>query len=112
MILRTEHRELLRRLTLNDEQALNEVLTDRGSGRQELLDDRSRALVKFAGLITLSAEIASLQVARDAAWAAGVRDVELVDTVVAVAPIVGTIKMASIIPRLAIAMETTQPLGS
>ena len=104
MTLGSEHRELLRRLTLNDEKTLRQVISGRNVGRQ-LLDDQTRALVKLAGLVALEAGIASLQVARDEVWATGAGDEEIVDTVLAVAPIVGTRRVASTAPRLAIALE-------
>jgi alkylhydroperoxidase/carboxymuconolactone decarboxylase family protein YurZ len=100
MPLSTEHRELVRRLTLNDERVLSEVMSGESPGSAELLDERTRALVRFAGLIALDSETASLQAARDASWAAGAVDEEIVDTVVAVAPIVGTARVDSIVPRL------------
>ncbi len=103
--LSEENQRLLRRLTLNDETALNDVMCDRGVGGATLLDDRTRSLVRLAGLVARSAELASLQVALDAAWAAGARDEEIVDAVVAVAPIVGSAKIASVIPHLAIALD-------
>jgi alkylhydroperoxidase/carboxymuconolactone decarboxylase family protein YurZ len=106
MPLSTEHRELVRRLTLNDERVLSEVMSGETPGSAGLLDERTRALVRFAGLIALDSETASLQAARDAAWATGAVDEEIVDTVVAVAPIVGTARIDSIVPRL------TRILGS
>lgn len=106
MTLKAEHRELLRRLTLNDEGVLKDVLSGRVQSEGRLLDDRTRALVKLAGLVALDAEIASLQVARNEVWAAGAGDEEIVDTVAVVAPIVGTTRIASILPRLVIALES------
>lgn len=106
MTLGTEHRELLRRLTLNDERTLRHVISGRKMGKQALLDDQTRALVKLAGLVALEAEIASLQVGRDEVWASGAGNEEIVDTVIAVATIVGTTTLASTIPRLAIALDS------
>jgi alkylhydroperoxidase/carboxymuconolactone decarboxylase family protein YurZ len=100
MPLNTEHRELVRRLTLNDEGALSEVMSGDSPGSAALLDDRTRALVRLAALVALDSEVASFQAARDAAWAVGVIDEEIVDTVVAVAPIVGSARIDSIVPRL------------
>jgi len=106
MTLRTEHRELLRRLTLNDEKTLRQVISGRKVGKRRLLDDRTQALVKLAGLVALDAEITSIQVVRDELWATGVDVEEIVDTVIAVAPIVGTARVASTIPRLAITLDS------
>jgi len=105
MALAQEHRELLRRLTLSEEKTLLQVVSGRKVGKQTLLDPRTRALVKLAGLVALEAEIASLQVARDEIWATGAGDEEIVDTVLAVAPIVGASRVASTVPRLMIALE-------
>ena len=106
MTLGTEHRELLRKLTLNDEKTVRQVISGRKVGKQKLLDDRSRALVRLAGMVALNAEIASLQVARDEVWASGGGDEEILETVMTVAPIVGTTRLASTLPRLAITLET------
>lgn len=103
MSLGTEHRELLRRLTLNDEKTLRQVVSGR---KGSLLDDRTRALVKLAGLVALDAQIASLQVAREEVWATGIGDEAIVDTVIAVAQIVGATRVASTIPRLAIMLDS------
>ncbi|MFZ0013974.1 MAG: hypothetical protein WAL25_07650 [Acidimicrobiia bacterium] len=105
MTLTTEHRELLRRLTLNDEGSLRMVMSGGNADNPRLLDDRTRALVKLAGLVALDAEIASLQVARDEVWASGARDEEILYAVMTVAPIVGTARIATTIPRLSIALE-------
>lgn len=106
MALGPEHRKLLRRLTLNDERALKGVLSGRKQGKETLLDDRTRALVRVAGLVALDAEGASFQVARDEVLATGAGDEEIVDTVVSVAPIVGMTRTASIVPRLATVLKT------
>ena len=105
MTLRTEHRELLRRLSLCDEKTLRQVISERKAGRQRLLDDRTRALVRLAGLIALGAEVASLQVARDEILHSGAGDEEIVDTFLAVAPIVGTTRIELALPRLAITLD-------
>lgn len=106
MSLKTEHRDLLRRLTLHDEVTLRQVMVGRGDTKRGLLDDRTRALVRLAGLVALGAEIASLQVVRDEIWGTGGDDMEIVDTVLTVAPIIGPTRIATVVPRLALALET------
>lgn len=106
MTLGKQHRELLRRLTLNDEKMLGHVVSGRKVGNRALLDDQTRALVKVAGLVALEAEISSLQVGRDEVWASGAGNEEIVDTVIAIAPIVGSTALASTIPRLTIALDS------
>ncbi|HXV72287.1 MAG TPA: hypothetical protein VEB69_12925 [Acidimicrobiia bacterium] len=105
MALRKDHRELLRRLTLNDERTLRQVISGSKESKQQLLDDRTRALVRLAGLVALGAEIASLQVARDEILKVGAGDEEIVDTVLAVSSIIGITRVESAIPRLAIALD-------
>lgn len=105
MSLGTEHRELLRRLTLNDEKTLRQVVSGRETGRETLLDDGTRALVKLAGLVALDAQIASLQVVLDEVWTTGAGDEEIVETIMAVAEIVGATRVVSTIPRLAITLD-------
>ena len=101
MILGKQHRELLRRLTLSDEKVLRHVVSGRRVGKHTLLDDRTRALVKVAGLVALEAEIASLQVGRDEVWASGAGNEEIVDTVIAIAPIVGSTTRRNVCTRVA-----------
>jgi alkylhydroperoxidase/carboxymuconolactone decarboxylase family protein YurZ len=105
MSLSADHCELLRRLTLNEEKVLKAVVSDRRR-KEMLLDERTRALVKLGGLIALDAEVPSLQVAREAIHAAGAGDREIVDTVEAVSPIVGSSRVSSTIPRLIMAMSS------
>jgi alkylhydroperoxidase/carboxymuconolactone decarboxylase family protein YurZ len=103
MALTTNHRELMRRLALCDEGTLSKVMSGRIPG-EALLDHHTRALVRLAGLVALGSETASFQVARDEAWAAGADDEEILETVIVVAPFVGTTRIASIIPQLDAAM--------
>lgn len=105
MALVDRHRELLRRLTLNDERALSDLVSGGDLIDEPLLDGWTRGLVRIAALAALDAQLESLQAARDAALAAGASDEEILASVVAVAPIVGTARIASVAPRLAVAMD-------
>ncbi|MGH8952167.1 MAG: carboxymuconolactone decarboxylase family protein [Acidimicrobiia bacterium] len=100
-MLEAQQRDLLRRLTLNDEKALRDVITGRIYGSDTLLDDKNRALVKVAALVALDSETASLQAGVDVAHAAGAADEEIIETVLVIAPIVGTTRIGSANPRLA-----------
>ena len=100
-MLEAQQRELLRRLTLNDETAVKDVMTERIPGSNSLLDAKNRALVKLAALVALDSETASLQAGVDVAHAAGAADEEIVETVLVIAPIVGTTRISSANPRLA-----------
>lgn len=104
MTLKAEHRELLRRLTLNDTKTMRRVMSQRRIGTQRLLDDRTSALVLLAGLFALNAEITTLQVARDELLETGAADEEIVATYFAVLPIVGTARIDTALSRLTIAL--------
>jgi alkylhydroperoxidase/carboxymuconolactone decarboxylase family protein YurZ len=97
--LKSAHQELLRRLTLSDEIALTDVM----AGRFDLepgLEERTRCLVRLAGLIALDAKTSLLHAATEAAFAAGAKDEEIVEVMAVVAPIVGSIRMTAVIPRM------------
>lgn len=103
--VKAHHRELLRRLALNDEAALARVLSGHDPAIESLISDRTRALVRLAGLVALDSETASLQAAVGNAQAAGVPSEEIVETVLVIAPIVGATRISSIVPRLELALE-------
>jgi len=98
------HFELLRRLALNDELALNQVM----SGRRiepPLLDEKTSALVRVAAMVALeSGGPPSYQWAVDAAHASGAEDEEIVQLLLAVAPIVGVARVNAAAPNLASAL--------
>jgi alkylhydroperoxidase/carboxymuconolactone decarboxylase family protein YurZ len=98
--VKSEHRELVRRLTLSEEATLTDVMTGRLSRRDSLLDERTQNLVRVAGLIALDARTTSLQAATEAAFASGARDEEIAEVLLVVAPIVGTSRVDSVLPRL------------
>jgi alkylhydroperoxidase/carboxymuconolactone decarboxylase family protein YurZ len=98
--LKNEHREMLRRLTLSDEATLTDVMAGRRPGFQPELQERTRSLVRLAGLVALDARTSSLQAATEAAFAAGARDEEIVEVLAVVAPIVGSSRMSAVIPRM------------
>jgi alkylhydroperoxidase/carboxymuconolactone decarboxylase family protein YurZ len=100
MTLKSEQRRLLRRLTLNDEPALADVMAGRVPGESGLIDDKTRSLVRIAGLVALDANTPSLQAAVDNAFAAGAEDEEILEVILAVAPIVGSSRISSMLPRV------------
>jgi alkylhydroperoxidase/carboxymuconolactone decarboxylase family protein YurZ len=103
--IRSEHLQLLRRLTLSDEAALNDIMAGRLPAEETLLDGRTRSLVRLAGLIALDAETSSLQAAIESAFAAGANEGEIVEVALAVAPTVGSARLTSVLPRLRVALE-------
>lgn len=86
--------ELLRRLTLSDEEALRRLMCEQALGLP-LLDDKTSALVRLAVLVAIGAEAASFQCAVDAALAAGADDAEITDVLLVVAAIVGLCKVSA-----------------
>ena len=99
-------RELLRRLALNDEKVLNDVISGSDPKPSELLDDKTRALVKLAGVITVGSEEISLRAAVDLARGAGARDEEILGTMISIAPMVGETSIRSALPLLFSVMES------
>ena len=109
------HREdLLRRLSLNDETTLEGVL---GSGVGDLetseLGAKTTSLVRLGALVATESADASYQWAVGVALASGASEEEIVDVLLAVAPIVGVARVNSAAPGLAQALgyerEVTDP---
>jgi len=99
-------RELLRRLALNDEKALRDVISGSDPRPSEFLDDKTRALVRLAGVITIGPEETSLRAAVDLARGAGAHDEEILGTVISIAPMVGATCISSALPLLFAVMES------
>jgi 4-carboxymuconolactone decarboxylase len=111
--VKQEHEDLLRRLALNDEGVLDELLrTTLAGGRPEELDAKSLALVRLAGLISVESAPASYQWGVAAALAAGASDGEIVGVLVALAPIVGTARVTSAAPDVAAAVGVDIDVGT
>jgi alkylhydroperoxidase family enzyme len=101
-----QHADLLRRLAINDADTLESVL------RTSLLEDpdsglltTTRALVRLAALIAVHPSPASLHWAVSVALAVGATDVDIVDALVTVAPIVGLARINWAAPELATALD-------
>ena len=99
--------DLLRRLALNDENAVRVVLQDApgpvvpGCGG---LDFKTHALVRLGALLSVGAATDSCRLAVDLARAAGADDDELVGALVAVGPAIGFARLVAVAPRLALAI--------
>jgi 4-carboxymuconolactone decarboxylase len=102
-LMNTAQKELLRRLAINDENALARVMDGRAID-SPLLDDKTGALVKVATLVALEAGSSSYRWAVEAALASGAEDGEIVDVLLAVAPIVGVARTNSSAFELASAL--------
>jgi hypothetical protein len=83
----------LRRLAVNDEPTLTALLgPELGSGARPA-DDRVTALVQLGGLVALTAAAPSYQWSIAQALAAGAREDEIVDVLVAMLPVVGAARV-------------------
>jgi 4-carboxymuconolactone decarboxylase len=96
--------ELLRRLALNDECAVEEALGTTVGTATAQLDAKTLALAAVAALIAAESATASYQWAVDRALAAGASDDDIVDVLLNVAPIVGLARVASAAPQLGLAL--------
>lgn len=102
---RTE--DLLRRLALNDENAVRVVL--QGAPGPPVagcagLDFKTHALVRLGALLSVGAATDSCRLAVDLARAAGADDDEMVGALVAVGPAIGFARLVAVAPRLALAI--------
>jgi alkylhydroperoxidase/carboxymuconolactone decarboxylase family protein YurZ len=95
----------LRRLALNDEPtietALGAVLADADGSN---LDSKTLALSRVAALVASESALSSYQWAIDHALAVGATDDDIVDVLTAVAPVIGLARLASAVPKLALAL--------
>jgi 4-carboxymuconolactone decarboxylase len=101
--------DLLRRLALNDENAVRGVLqasptSPEGRGAARALDFKTYALVRLGALLSIGAASDSCCMAVDLARAAGATDDELVGSLVAVGPAVGFARLVTAAPKLAVAI--------
>jgi 4-carboxymuconolactone decarboxylase len=107
-LVKRAHEDLLRRLALNDEGAVESVLGSTIGGTRETersaLDAKAHALVRLAGVIALESASASYQWVVAAAVAAGATDDEIVGVLAALVPVVGLVRANSAAPELALAI--------
>ncbi len=100
--------DLLRRLALNDEKAVRNVLQDvpvTGARADCVgLDFKTHALVRLGALLSIDAATDSCRLAVDLARAAGADDNEIVGALVAVGPAIGFARLVAVAPRLALAI--------
>ena len=94
--------ETLRRLALHDPACIEDALTGDGTGCP--LDPKVRALVRLAGLISADAPYPALSWGVDEALRAGASSEEVVATLLAVAPAIGSSRLVAEAPRLALAL--------
>jgi alkylhydroperoxidase/carboxymuconolactone decarboxylase family protein YurZ len=97
--------ELLRRLALNDEQAVRRAVSAGEVEYTGALEPKAAALVRLGALLAVGAATASCRVTVDVARASGATDEEIVAVLVAVAPVVGSARLVAAAPQLALAID-------
>jgi 4-carboxymuconolactone decarboxylase len=103
--MRPEHEDLLRRIAVCDETALEGLLGAALAGDEPSgLDPRSLALVRLAGLVAVESDAASYQWSVARAIAAGASDHDIVGVLVALAPIVGRVRVRAAAPDIGLAI--------
>ena len=96
---------LLRRLALNDEESVGQVLVRGGDPVPlQALERKVDLLVRLGALLALGAATPSLRATVEAAMAAGASEPEIVAVLVAVGPAVGLARVVAAAPRLATAL--------
>lgn len=96
---------LLRQIAVGDEATLERV----ARGRVERgLDPKTSALVVIAALVAVEADLPSYQSAIDHAHAAGADDDEILEAIVAIAPLVGAARVGSAVQNLEIVLGAEQ----
>lgn len=100
-----EHTDTLRRLAMNDEHFIERSLAVRLTAVEpSCLDPKTHALIRIGALIALDATTASYQSNTSTALAAGAKPDEIVDVLMAVAPIVGVARVVSAAREIALAI--------
>ena len=102
----TSQRDQLRRLSLHDPGYLDAVALLRvpKSTSAHRLDARSRALGRLATLFALDGSVSTYGWATSAALGAGVTSDEIVELLVAMAPLIGTARVVCAAPKLGLAL--------
>jgi len=105
MSVELSREDLLRRLSLNDEAALESIV---GPGIADIdtseLGAKTCALVRIGALVATASADASYQWAVEVALARGASEDEIVDVLLSVAPIVGAARVNAAAPGLATAL--------
>jgi alkylhydroperoxidase/carboxymuconolactone decarboxylase family protein YurZ len=97
--------EFLRRLALQDDRVVHETLALRPTAMAApLLQQRMEALTRLSALVAMDAPVVSYQAVVVDALAAGATADEIVGTLVAVAPLVGTARITSAAAAIAAAL--------
>ncbi len=106
LFVRPDQLELLRRLTMNDEAALARVVSGGDAAASTHLDERTISLVRLTAVVTLGAAAATLHAAVDRARAAGIDDQEILEAVLSVSTIIGTLRLDTALSQLLMVMNS------
>src|SRR6187200_2423783 len=104
----TRHVERLRRLSMSDPRSVAEVLasgddpTLDGALPPSGLEPRTLALVRIAALVAVDGPTAAFDAAVAVALAAGASPDDIVDTMLAIGPTIGSAHLVSVSPKIAL----------
>jgi len=100
-----DHEETLRKLAIRDDAYIDGVLGDDRKNLDESgLDEKTHALVRIAGLIAIDAAPPSYMWTVESAFAFGATTEEIVGTLIAVMPAIGSGRVVSAAPKLSLAL--------
>jgi 4-carboxymuconolactone decarboxylase len=99
-----EHEIRLRRLAINDPRFLDDVLHADAGDSAHRLDPHLLSLIRLGILVAVDGPPSAFEWATSAALASGATADELVDVLVAAAPLVGSAHVVTAAPRLAHAL--------
>ena len=96
---------ILRKLTVGDDRYIESILVpDEGSAEAVGIDARAVALTRLGALISVGGEPPSYMSVVDEALAAGATVGEVVGTLIAVLPVVGSARVVAAAPSLGLAL--------
>jgi 4-carboxymuconolactone decarboxylase len=105
--------QLLRRLAINDEAAVEAAVHAPLGDDASSLDPKTDALVRLAGVIALASSPVSYQWGVARALAAGASDDEIIGVLASLVPVVGLVSVHRAAPELSIALGVElNPPGS
>jgi 4-carboxymuconolactone decarboxylase len=100
-----DHEETLRKLAIRDNAYIDRILRDDRQNLDESdLDEKTHALVRLAGLIAIDAAPPSYMWSVESALSYGATSEEIVGTLIAVMPAIGSGRVVSAAPKLSLAL--------
>lgn len=102
--MRREHEDLFRRLAVNDQSVGDAMVGAEPHTEGAGLDAKTAALVLLAALVAQGGASASYQAAVAHALAAGATDADVIGALRALRPVVGTVRLESAVPDVALAL--------